>query len=317
MATDETVIQAMEIGTAQALQVLEWRAEAQKLRAEALGSQTKPMCLMIQPVTAEGVAFAEPLLTSTAGVLVAEGDSWFDYPMHDVLKDLEDHYAYDVESVAPIEEMAYGVHQLDDFTRRIEKVARRGTIPKAILLSGGGNDVAGTEFGMLLNHAKSAIAGLNVSVVDGIINQRIFTSYITILNAVTKICEVVTGKVLPILVHGYDYPVPDGRGFAGGWGPLPGPWLDPGFREKGFEDKNSLDRERRIAIAHDLIERFNLMVERLSTLPGLGHVSYVNLRNTLRTDSKYKDWWANELHPTKQGFEAVTDKFAAVLAALP
>jgi hypothetical protein len=192
-----------------------------------------------------------------------------------------------------------------------------GAIPKAILLSGGGNDVAGTEFGMLLNHAKSAIAGLNVSVVDGIINQRIFSSYVTILNAVTKICDVVAGKVLPILVHGYDYPVPDGRGFAGGWGPLPGPWLDPGFREKGFDDKNSQDRQRRIAIAHELIERFNTMVERLPTLPGFGHVHYANLRNTLRTDDKYKDWWANELHPTKQGFEAVTDKFAAVLGALP
>src|SRR6185295_6135128 len=30
----------------------------------------------------------------TAGVLVAEGDSWFDYPLHDVLKDLEDDHAY-------------------------------------------------------------------------------------------------------------------------------------------------------------------------------------------------------------------------------
>jgi hypothetical protein len=36
------------------------------------------------------------------------------------------------------------------------------------------------------------------------------------------------------VLHGYDYPVPDGRGVLGGGGALPGPWLDPAFRAKGF-----------------------------------------------------------------------------------
>ena len=49
---------------------------------------------------------------ATAGVLVAEGDSWFDYPFNDVLSLLEDNHGYDVESVAHkgdrVEEMAYG-----------------------------------------------------------------------------------------------------------------------------------------------------------------------------------------------------------------
>lgn len=321
MATDETIVRAMEIGDQQAQQVLALRDQARQTRAAALAAHPRPLNLMIQRVAATGSPVAPASITSTAGVLVAEGDSWFDYPFHDILKDLEDTYAYDVESVAhhgdPIEDMAYGLHQLDDFTRRIEKVVARGTIPKAILLSGGGDDVAGPEFGMLLNHAKSSIAGLNDSVVDGVVNQRIFTSYVTILNAVTAICKAETGNVLPILLHGYDYPVPDGRGFLGGWGPLPGPWLDPGFREKGFEDQTPQDLQRRILIAHDLIERFNNMVARLPTLSGFGHVHYVDLRNTLPTDAHYKDWWANELHPTGKGFQAVTDKFAAVLAALP
>ena len=316
MATDEIVANAMAIGRTQAQQVLAFRAQALQLRSQALEAHPKPMHLKIQAITAEGAAAAEPSVTSTAGVLIAEGDSWFDYPCYDILEELEDRYAYDVESVAhhgdPIEEMAYGGNQLEELTRRIEKVLRRGVVPKAILLSGGGNDVAGTEFGMLLNHARSAIAGLNVSVVDGVINQRIRSAYITILSAVTQICQQKVGKEVPILLHGYDYPVPDGRGFLGGWGPLPGPWLEPGFREKGFEDL-----QRRITIAHDLIERFNGMVEAIPVLPGFKHVRYVNLRNTLRTDTQYKDWWENELHPTERGFHAVAEKFARVLAALP
>jgi hypothetical protein len=52
----------------------------------------------------------------SAGTLLAEGDSWFDYPLHDVLRLLEDDFGYDVESVAHkgdrVEEMAYGVQAI-------------------------------------------------------------------------------------------------------------------------------------------------------------------------------------------------------------
>lgn len=313
---DDLAEKALAIGRTQAQEVLSFREGALKLRAEALSTHAKALHMTFQAVTAEGTPTAGAVVSSTAGLLVAEGDSWFDYPFHDVLEELEDRHAYDVESVAhhgdPIEEMAYGGNQLEELTRRIEKVLRRGIVPKAILLSGGGNDVAGTAFGMLLNHEHSAIAGLNDNIVDGVINQRVRAAYITILNAITTICEQKAGHALPILVHGYDFPVPDGRGFLGGWGPLPGPWLEPGFREKGFEDL-----PRRIVIAHDLIERFNTMIESLPTLPVFSHLRYVDLRHTLRTDMTYKDWWANELHPTEEGFRAVAEKFATVLATLP
>lgn len=233
-----------------------------------------------------------------------------------MLKLLEDDHGYDVESVAhkgdPIEAMAYGEHQLGDFTRCIEKVLRRGDKPKAILLSGGGNDIAGTEFGMLLNHAASAIAGLNQKIVDGVIKDRIRTAYVTILSAVTGICEQITGSSIPILIHGYDYPVPDGRGFLGGWGPLPGPWLEPGFREKGFEAL-----EQRVALMQALIDQFNVMLEGVAAIQGFEHVKYIDLRNTLSHGAAYKKSWANELHPTEDGFGKVTDKFAEVLGGLP
>jgi len=316
MARDAMEAMAREIGRTNAAQVLRSRDEALALRAKALSALPRPVHLTVQAVTADGAPVGDAAKTSTAGVLIAEGDSWFDYPFHDVLKELEDRHAYDVESVAhhgdPIEEMAFGGNQLEEFTRRVEKVLRRGTVPKAILISGGGNDVAGPAFGMLLNHARSAVAGLNDSVVEGVIEQRLRAAYVTILSAATEICRHKAGKALPILVHGYDYPVPDGRGFMGGWGPLPGPWLEPGFREKGFDKL-----QRRIAIAHDLIERLNGMIESLPALGDLAHVRYVNLRNTLRTDTQYADWWANELHPTPRGFLAIAEKFAAVLAALP
>jgi lysophospholipase L1-like esterase len=251
---------------------------------------------------------------TAVGTLIAEGDSWFDYPLNDVLSLLEDEHGYDVESVAHkgdrVEDMAFAPGQLLDFSRRLEKVLLRGTVPRAILLSGGGNDIAGTEFGMLLNHAASPIGGLNDDVVTGVIDKRAKISYTTILSAVSAISQQHLGRPLPILIHGYAFPVPDGRGFIGGFGPLPGPWLEPGFREKGFSDLR-----RNTAIMQTLIDRFNGMLQSVAAM--FAHVSFVDLRRTLSNDARYKRDWANELHPTPSGFRLVAAKFAAALDALP
>ncbi|HET6934865.1 MAG TPA: hypothetical protein VFI72_08500 [Candidatus Angelobacter sp.] len=253
----------------------------------------------------------------TAGFIVAAGDSWFDYPLHDVLKLLEDEHGYNAESAAhrgaSIESMAYQNGQLDKFARCIEKVKAHGAVPKAVLLSGGGDDIAGNEFGMLLNNATSPIAGWNDEIVDGVLNNRILTAYKTMIGAINTLCQSEFQTVFPILAHGYDYPVPDGRGFLGGW-PFPGPWLEPGFREKLFSNLAT-----NVGLMHTVIDRFNQMLQNLTHDAAFSNVHYIDVRNTLSTDltnDAYQDWWANELHPTKKGFEAVTDKFVAVLKTL-
>jgi lysophospholipase L1-like esterase len=299
MPNDRSTKAALDVGRKQARNVLKFREEASQERRKIIAERA----------LIPGVA---PL--PAVQVLVAEGDSWFDYPWTDVLRILEDTYLYDVESVAHkgdrIEDMAYSGGQLEEFTRRLEKLLERNAIPRAILLSGGGNDVAGPEFGMLLDHAQSAAPGLNQLVVQGVI-ERIRLAYITILSSITNVCAEHGHPNIPILVHGYDYPVPDGRGFLGGWGFLPGPWLEPGFREKGY-----IALAQRKQLAKELIDRFNAMLATVPTIPQLSHVTYIDLRNTLSTGSGYKTWWANELHPTPKGFADVVAKFNAVLTTL-
>lgn len=313
-AARKTLTTAIRSGKDQAAEVFANRASKHRHRAAVVKRH-------VEAARKRGgteAALAEGLFArNSTGTLVAEGDSWFDYPLNDVLKNLDDDYGYDVHSVAhkgdAVEIMAYGEGQLDDFARCLERVLRGGTAPKAILLSGGGNDVAGDAFAMLINHKLSPNPGINAEILEGVLQQRVRFAYATILSAVTQLCIRYLGRPVPVLVHGYGYPVPDGRGFLGGWGPLPGPWLEPGFREKGYDDL-----AERIAIAVQLIDAFNKMIGQLAGQPEFAHVHYIDLRPELSNDpASYKKWWGNELHPTARGFEAVTARFADTLATLP
>jgi hypothetical protein len=132
-------------------------------------------------VTVERAPLGVASSLQTAGYLLAVGDSGFDYPIHDVLTKLEDNYAYNIESAAhkgdPIEAMVSRVGQMDKFARLMDKIVALGVTPKAILVSGGGDDIAGDEFGMLLNNIDLSIAGWNEQVVAGVIDTRIATAY--------------------------------------------------------------------------------------------------------------------------------------------
>jgi hypothetical protein len=258
-----------------------------------------------------------PLATPQERVLVAEGDSWFAYPGTDVLEELEEVYGYEVISVAhagdTIESMAYQDKQYEKLSHKLEKLADKGKQPMAILLSGGGNDIAGKEFELLLNHAGSGLETLNEDIVRGFIDVRLKAAYVELISIVGALCEThFDNREIPVVVHGYGHAVPDGRGFWGGWGPLPGPWLEPGFEKKGYE--NLTDNTSTVEV---LIDRFNDMVQTLPDEPDLGHVHYVNVRPLLSNNlADYKEFWVNELHPEDDGFELVAEKFHEALLSL-
>jgi lysophospholipase L1-like esterase len=232
--------------------------------------------------------------------------------MNDVLEALEDNHGFDVESVAHagdnVEDMAYSRGQFEQFARRLEKLLRQNRIPDAILISGGGNDLAGDEFVMLLNHAASGLPTLNADVVRGIIDVRLANAYMFLISALTEMSKQYLNRPIPIVIHGYAYPVPDGRGVLGGWGILPGPWLRPSFHRKGHPDQDT-----NMGVMRDLINTFNEMLKRVSSTQGFAHVRYLDLRKELASDSTYKKDWANEMHPTARGFAAVAAKFAAAI----
>ena len=309
-------------------EILARRRESRARRDAALAAHPQPLSIKTELTRAPlAAAAAAPVSTTTqtAGYLLAVGDSWFDYPIHDILTRLDDNYGYNIESSAhagdPIETMVSQVGQLDKFARCMDKILALGATPKAILVSGGGDDIAGKEFGMLINNIDLVpIPGWNDQVIAGVVDTRIAAAYRLMITSINSLCQKNLGRTFPILVHGYDYPVPDGRGFLGGGGLLPGPWLKPGFDEKLFSDINVTTQ-----MMTTVIDRFNTMLQNLVQEPGLQNVTYIDLRKTLsNAQANYKDYWANELHPNaggifggQDGWGAIAAKFQAVLATLP
>ncbi|MCU0649260.1 MAG: SGNH/GDSL hydrolase family protein [Gemmatimonadaceae bacterium] len=311
-ADRKALTQVAPLSQAQVKETLRDRRETQRARAKIL-----PKMVTKSSPSASPLSSRLSTLVGDRGLatLIAEGDSWFDYFGYDVLNKLE-RLGYDVESVAragdTVEAMAYNDGQLKRLCSVIDKQIRTGRIPKAILLSGGGNDVAGREFAQLLNHAMSPAPGPNEDIVRGVIDVRARDAYLTILTSVKDLTTQMVGKPIPVLVHGYGRPRPDGRGVIGGWGPLPGPWLRPGFNVKGYSDEQA-----NTAVIGALIDRFNAMLQRITSLSAFGHVHYVDVRGVLINGTGYKKDWGNELHPTTAGFERVAAEFAKVLHTLP
>jgi hypothetical protein len=103
----------------------------------------------------------------------------------------------------------------------------------------------------------------------------------------------------PIFIHGYDYPVPDGRGF--GFGLIrSGPWLAPAMDAARVPRDPAL----RAAIAQLLIDRLNDDVFAPLHSPA-AHVIHIDSRGILTRTGGYTDDWANEMHPTNLGFAKI------------
>ena len=120
------VTAAIKSGQAMADDVIAFRAGQARKRAAAVKRMARAPRPRRAPAPPEIPSRTRALLGTavSAGVLIAEGDSWFDYPFHDVLQMLEDDYLYDVESVAQkgdtVEDMAHSGCQFEEFSRRLE-----------------------------------------------------------------------------------------------------------------------------------------------------------------------------------------------------
>lgn len=248
---------------------------------------------------------------SSQPVLVAEGDSWFDYfPAGlDVISCLKQFFGYTIYNVSQagdtLDNMAWGTKfdprrwqrdrpPLEETLTAIERYR-----PSVVLLSGGGNDIAGDELLSFLNHKTSGLPAL-----------RDYTKFMLkeyFLQVFQYIAREIWQKDanIQIILHGYGYPIPDGRavvrilGFS-----FVGPWLRPALVAKGYEQ-----RAEQKQIMRQLIDDFNFMLEGFAATDSRLH--YLDLRSLI-LDSD----WSNELHLKNSSYRRVAGEFDRLIRSL-
>lgn len=236
---------------------------------------------------------------------VAMGDSWFDYDFtamyldgggHDLIDHLDHSGLVNVFrlSVAgdTLEHMVNG-RQMDSTLQAIKVIG-----PDFVMVSGGGNDLTGTD-GVRLERFLTP-TGLSRTMIEYTYRK----SYQTLIDEVRKV-----DADVPVFLHGYAHAMPDGRCVNHPFRdhPLAGPWLKPAFDRKG------IPADQRTTIVVELFDLFNAMLRDLAVEnPGVHHV---DLRSVLKPTPID---WANELHPTSAGFKKVANAFErAILPLMP
>ena len=129
---------------------------------------------------------------------MAQGDSWFDYfPGTDLIDCLHENHGHDFsgadgsstnlavagstlndEAYGPVPVNFLGIPQSDEVSRIAELVDRIKTDnPQALLISGGGNDVAGDEFFSFIENARSGLEPVNPDVLQGVLNRTFRSAF--------------------------------------------------------------------------------------------------------------------------------------------
>jgi hypothetical protein len=244
--------------------------------------------------------------------LLAEGDSWFDYPIHapppqtqsDILAQIP------LRAAPGLAPTILKLADLGDVTSQMLGVAQRRRMREmltsaqhgpfdAILFSGGGNDLCGDQFRLWLNDA-----GEVGNVVSRAINRAALGHALALVRIayedLIRLRDAVAPGV-PIFVHGYDKGRPTGVGVCG-----VGPWLRPSLEDRGWV-RSDAEIGRGAAIVEDMLALFDALLDELA-VPA-NNVVKVPTLGALTAPGQ----WDNELHPTYNGFTVIADRFVAAL----
>lgn len=261
-------------------------------------------------------------------VIVAEGDSWFEFPffIRDIIDHLNDHKQYAIYS------LAYGGDWLTNIVYEGKYVEKLSVFsPDVFLVSGGGNDLVGSDrLGIMVNakggciqryDSIEAIQSRAHALYDSVgrptaedVQQYFraqdymlsaFYSFIKIMKL--QYCKMFEGihKKFPqmkIITQAYDYPIPSPKRY---WNPLSirfyvnrflgsGRWLFTPLMIAGITDRN-LQRQ----ILRYMIYEFNLMFAEIATTQE--NVFHIDCRGVAKSD---KDWY-DELHLKSAGYKKI------------
>lgn len=248
--------------------------------------------------------------------IVAEGDSWFDYPLRKDILDFLIEKGFAIERFSrrgdTLENMVYGTdynkdrstgiitHKGPESLQEVHNAVKEHK-PAIFLFSAGGNDIVGSEITAYLNHKHSKPAELlNRAIFDERLNQMSIAieSYIKQIHKINKKCH--------ILMDGYAYARVNGKPYKFAGLKFAGPWIEPSMAAKAITQ-----RKQQKSIVKDLVDGYNELLSSLSNRYKYFH--HIDVRDEFVDE---KDWH-NEIHLNKKAYEKLatiyTEKINEVL----
>ena len=243
--------------------------------------------------------------------MLAVGDSWFDYPLNgwnplfgstDVIAQLKT-----MGDPAPL--ILKVSHWGDATTAELAWPKQKRMIdalgdpanwlnrdkPDAILFSGGGNDVVGDQFCIYLNPKATGKPGLDEERFQ-LALKGVEASYLDLFDLRDR-----EAPGVPIIGHSYDFAIPSGVPACIGVGP----WLLPALTFEGWDSAEGTPFVKRF------LEDFRAMQQQLVDA-GTYNFHLVPTQGLLGPND-----WANELHPTPEGFRTIAEAFAKTIGKIP
>ncbi len=225
------------------------------------------------------------------------GDSWFWYPIDNLTLEIGNafpHHDFLVVGKSGAEAADWGGKLRKDVDFAFKTYASG---VQALMLSGGGNDIAGmADFLRILadNCAKaSTVAECYRSAQPADILNTITSAYRSVILKFRAYNTHAT-----VFTHNYDNAWPTGKGVFG-----PATWL------KAPMDKAKVPKALRRDVFKDLLAQLRSAQLQLAKEPGLGPIVAIASAGTMPDDPTGADcWWANELHPTPAGFHLLAKK---------
>ena len=216
------------------------------------------------------------------------GDSWFWYPF--------DNIATELGGLLPLHQFVVvgqsGAEAADWDTKHRKDIDYGfkfyGNSVQALMLSGGGNDVAGMkDFLRIIKDDCRAAATVDdcyrVGEPDRLMSG-LSGHYRTLITKYRGY-----NKTAPVILHHYDYAWPTGKGVFG-----PANWLKEPMAKARVP--SALQRD----LFADLVKKLKAAQKKLAKDKSLGPILVANTAGTLPDSQAI---WANELHPTPQGFQ--------------
>ena len=236
--------------------------------------------------------------------VMAEGDSWFKYPVPlfggGIVPRLQKRLGVPILNLAAAgDEVRFmlGVKQRARLVRSLKEGCPAGGSWDVLLFSGGGNDIVDDPMALWVRDWRKGASP------QGLIHQPRFDAALAQVRAGYEDLIALRDALSPsthLVFQEYDFPLPDGRGVCNH-----GPWLKPTFDFRKYPTQAEAQR-----VIKAMLEQFATMLRSLTTNQ---KVSVVGTQGILPSTATA---WHNELHPAKQGFEALADKFQQHLKTL-